>query len=160
MIRPQNASTESSDDSNFMFLTMITILALTLYIFRPMGRRRQLTNNDKPTSSGEVGAIAIDHYIWSIEKKSKQTNQRNFLYFRMIALDHHRLLLLYIDLVQRMWFFKSLFLGLFFRITRFYFTICYFWFLFYFYFCTFLVDFELTHGLSVFRGNTKVKSIL
>jgi len=53
LIRPPNAPTESSDDSNFMFLAMLTILALTLYVFRPMARRRQLANSNKPSSSGE-----------------------------------------------------------------------------------------------------------
>lgn len=52
LIRPQNAPAESSEDSNFMLLTMLTILALILYVFRPMGRRRQ-ANNSKPSSSGE-----------------------------------------------------------------------------------------------------------
>lgn len=54
VIRPQTASTESSEDSNFMLLTMLAILAFTLYVFRPMGRRRQLANSNKSSSSGEV----------------------------------------------------------------------------------------------------------
>lgn len=37
-----------------MFMAMLAILALTLYVFRPMGRRRQLANSDKPSSSHEV----------------------------------------------------------------------------------------------------------
>lgn len=55
LIRPQNAaSTESGDDNNFMFMTMLLILALTLYVFRPMARRRQVdTTSNKPSGSGE-----------------------------------------------------------------------------------------------------------
>jgi len=53
LIRPQTTPIESDEGSNFMFLTMLTIIALTLYVFRPMARRRQITSSNKPSSSGE-----------------------------------------------------------------------------------------------------------
>jgi len=52
LMRPQTAPTESTEDGNFMFMAMLTILAMTLYFLRPMARRRQLDTSDKPSSSG------------------------------------------------------------------------------------------------------------
>jgi len=54
LIRPQTTPTvESSEGNNFMLLTMLTILALTLYVFRPMRGRRQLSNSTKSSGNDE-----------------------------------------------------------------------------------------------------------
>ncbi len=99
VIRPQNAPTESSEDNNFMFLTMLTILALTLYVFRPMSRRRQLANSNKPSSSGEVN-------IWL----------RFFFLFLSFILGE-----LWKKKIKKFFFFIWLILGWWFRTT----TACY-----------------------------------
>ncbi|KAJ6641426.1 Small integral membrane protein 14, partial [Pseudolycoriella hygida] len=51
LITPRNVSNESTE-GNFMLLTMLTMLALVLFIFRPM-ERRQSPNTNKISGNGE-----------------------------------------------------------------------------------------------------------